>query len=106
MLFGPPECPRCPGLYHFDAWCSLSPENLARESASMLRAIENMKVGKPAPFFTVIGRTKENEAMSYSFSARAATKAEVIEKVSTELNKVVVSQPIHSADCAQAKAAG
>jgi hypothetical protein len=43
--------------------------------------------------------------MSYSFSARGATKAEVIKKVDAELNKVVASQPVHSADHAQAKAA-
>jgi hypothetical protein len=43
--------------------------------------------------------------MSYSFSARGATKAEVIGKVSAELDKVVASQPIHSADRAQAQAA-
>ena len=98
MLFGPPECPRCPGMHHFDEWCGLSPENLARENASMLRAIENMKVGKPEPFFTVIGRTKENKVMSYSFSARGATRAEIGEKVCTELDKVVASQPIHAAD--------
>lgn len=43
--------------------------------------------------------------MSYSFSVRGATKAEVIGKVSVELDKVVTSQPIHSADRAQAQAA-
>ena len=43
--------------------------------------------------------------MSYSFSARGATKADVIAKVSAELDKVVVSQPIHAADRAQAQAA-
>ncbi len=43
--------------------------------------------------------------MSYSFSARGATKAEVMEKVVAELDKVVAGQPIHSADRAQAQAA-
>lgn len=43
--------------------------------------------------------------MSYSFSARGATKQEVMQKVGIELDKVVVSQPIHSADFAQARAA-
>jgi len=36
--------------------------------------------------------------MSYSLSARAATKAQVMEKVSAELEKVVAQQPIHSVD--------
>jgi hypothetical protein len=43
--------------------------------------------------------------MSYSFSVRGATKAEVTAKVSAELDKVVATQPIHSADRAQAQAA-
>lgn len=43
--------------------------------------------------------------MSYSFSARAATKAEVLAKVDEELDKVVAGQPIHVADRAQARAA-
>jgi len=43
--------------------------------------------------------------MSYSFSVRGATKAEVIEKIGAELNKVVLSQPIHAADRVQAQAA-
>ena len=43
--------------------------------------------------------------MSYSFSVRGATKAEAIEKVAAELNKVVASQPIHAADSVQAQAA-
>lgn len=36
--------------------------------------------------------------MSYSFNARATTRAEIGEKVCTELDKVVESQPIHAAD--------
>lgn len=36
--------------------------------------------------------------MSYSFSARGATKAEVLEKVGAELDKVVAAQPAHKAD--------
>lgn len=36
--------------------------------------------------------------MSYSFNARAATKAQVMEKVSAELEKIVAQQPIHSID--------
>jgi hypothetical protein len=43
--------------------------------------------------------------MSYSFSVRGATKAEAMQKVVAELDKVVASQPIHSADRAQAEAA-
>ena len=42
--------------------------------------------------------------MSYSFSARGATKAEVTKKISAELDKIVVAQPVHSADRAQAQA--
>jgi hypothetical protein len=42
--------------------------------------------------------------MSYSFSVRADTKAEALEKVSVELDKVVVQQPVHAADRAQAYA--
>ena len=41
--------------------------------------------------------------MSYSFSVRGATIAQVMEKVTAELDKVVVAQPIHSADRAQAQ---
>lgn len=43
--------------------------------------------------------------MSYSFSVRAATKAEVKEKVATELAKVVTQQPSHAVDQDQANAA-
>lgn len=43
--------------------------------------------------------------MSYSFSARGATKAEVMEKVVAELDKVVAAQPIHAADRSPAQAA-
>lgn len=43
--------------------------------------------------------------MSYSFSVRAATKAEAKSKVAEELAKVVQAQPIHAADQAQAQAA-
>jgi hypothetical protein len=43
--------------------------------------------------------------MSYSFGVRAATKAQAMEKVAIELDKVVAAQPIHSADRAQAQAA-
>ena len=43
--------------------------------------------------------------MSYSFSVRGVTRSELVEKVSAELDKVVATQPIHSADCKQALAA-
>lgn len=43
--------------------------------------------------------------MSYSFSVRAATKAEASEKVAAELASVVASQPVHEADSKQAQAA-
>lgn len=43
--------------------------------------------------------------MSYSFSVRGVTEAEVMKKVDAELDKVVASQPIHEADRAQARAA-
>lgn len=36
--------------------------------------------------------------MSYSFSVRAATKADAIAKVAEEFGRVVASQPIHAAD--------
>lgn len=40
--------------------------------------------------------------MSYSFSVRGASKAEALEKVIAEFDKVVASQPIHTKDRAQA----
>ena len=40
--------------------------------------------------------------MSYSFSVKAATKAELGTKIQEELAKVVASQPIHAADTGQA----
>lgn len=40
--------------------------------------------------------------MSYSFSIRAASKAEACAKVADELRKVVQAQPIHSRDQGQA----
>lgn len=43
--------------------------------------------------------------MSYSFSVRAATKAEAREKVALELSGVIASQPVHAADADQASAA-
>lgn len=43
--------------------------------------------------------------MSYSFSVGGATKAEVLAKVSEELDKVVAAQPMHSNDRQQAYAA-
>lgn len=43
--------------------------------------------------------------MSYSFSARGVTKAEVLTKVSAELDRVVASQPVHQADRYQVQAA-
>lgn len=43
--------------------------------------------------------------MSYSFSVRAGTKAEALEKLAEALDNVVALQPIHSADRAQAQAA-
>ncbi len=42
--------------------------------------------------------------MSYSFSVRAASKAEAKDKVDAELAKVVESQAIHVRDRAQAQA--
>ena len=44
--------------------------------------------------------------MSYSFHVRGATREEVAGKINVEFDKVVSSQPIHSADRAAAKAAG
>ena len=43
--------------------------------------------------------------MSYSFAVRGTTKAEALTKLGQELDKVVVAQPIHSADRQQAYAA-
>lgn len=43
--------------------------------------------------------------MSYSFQVRGSTKAEVVEKVKAEMARVVVAQPVHAADQAQAVAA-
>jgi hypothetical protein len=43
--------------------------------------------------------------MSYSFSAQAATKAELKTKVAEQLAAVVVAQPVHAADQSQAQAA-
>jgi hypothetical protein len=43
--------------------------------------------------------------MSYSFSVKGATKAEASTKVAEELAKVVLAQPVHAADQAQAQAA-
>lgn len=43
--------------------------------------------------------------MSYSFSVRGSTKAEVKEKITAELARVVEGQPTHKADQAQAQAA-
>jgi hypothetical protein len=43
--------------------------------------------------------------MSYSFSVRAATKAEALIKIENELGNVVTAQPIHAADREQAYAA-
>lgn len=43
--------------------------------------------------------------MSYSFSARGATKEEAAKNVAAELAKVVAAQPIHAVDQAQAQAA-
>ncbi len=42
--------------------------------------------------------------MSYSFTVRAATKAEASLKVADEFAKIVVSQPTHEADQKQAQA--
>ena len=43
--------------------------------------------------------------MSYSFSTRGATAEEVLANVAAELDKVVLSQPLHSHDKDQALAA-
>lgn len=36
--------------------------------------------------------------MSYSFTVKAATKAEVLAAVAVEMDKVIASQPVHAAD--------
>lgn len=43
--------------------------------------------------------------MSYSFSARGETKADVMKAIAAGLDNVVAGQPIHAADRAQAEAA-
>lgn len=43
--------------------------------------------------------------MSYSFNFTAANRSEAKQKASTEMDRVVQQQPIHSNDQAQAKAA-
>ena len=43
--------------------------------------------------------------MSYSFSVRGATRADVAAKIAEKLEEVVTSQPVHSVDRAQAQAA-
>lgn len=43
--------------------------------------------------------------MSYSFSARGETKSDVMKAVAAGFDNVVASQPVHSADRAQAMAA-
>jgi hypothetical protein len=43
--------------------------------------------------------------MSYSFSVRAATKAEAMERVEKEFEQVVANQPVHAADKDVASAA-
>jgi hypothetical protein len=43
--------------------------------------------------------------MSYSFTVRAASKADVKQLVATELDKVVANQPSHEVDRAQAESA-
>ena len=43
--------------------------------------------------------------MSYSFTVRAATKAEAKEKIAAEFDKVVEGQPAHATDRAAAEAA-
>lgn len=43
--------------------------------------------------------------MSYSFTVRAATKAEAKSKVADELAKVVEAQPVHAEDRPEAQAA-
>lgn len=43
--------------------------------------------------------------MSYSFNITAESKADATAQVTTELAKVVASQPVHAKDCAQAQAA-
>lgn len=43
--------------------------------------------------------------MSYSFTVRAATKAEAISAVGDKLAEVVTQQPVHAADVEQAQAA-
>lgn len=36
--------------------------------------------------------------MSYSFNVKAATKSDALAAVAVEMDKVVVSQPVHAAD--------
>lgn len=43
--------------------------------------------------------------MSYSFTVHAASKAEALDLVEAEFEKVVQSQPVHAADKEQAQAA-
>lgn len=43
--------------------------------------------------------------MSYSFSVRAASKAEALQKIAAELDKVVAAQAVHAKDRSQAMAA-
>lgn len=42
--------------------------------------------------------------MSYSFSLRAATKAEAKEKIAVQMATIVEQQPVHAKDVDQAKA--
>lgn len=43
--------------------------------------------------------------MSYSFSVKAATKAEAIEAANKKFNEVEAQQPVHALDMSAAKAA-
>lgn len=43
--------------------------------------------------------------MSYSFRKFAPNRQELMDKVNQELNNVVMAQPVHARDCAQAAAA-
>ena len=43
--------------------------------------------------------------MSYSFSARGATRADVLKNIAVEFDKVVASQPVHAEDRKQAEGA-
>lgn len=60
MRFGPPPCPRCPGLNHWPQDCSCSPEALERFRSRLMHSLENVRVGPREPFFTTINPKGRN----------------------------------------------